>query len=74
MHFLQSFVNVRDLVGFSVIVQAYWRLKVDGNHSIFRGDIAPPDGRLYHLLDKSSRWIMALYLIYDSNYLIRYLT
>lgn len=68
MHFLQSFVNVRDLVGFSVIVQAYWRLKVDGNHSIFRGDIAPPDGRLYHLLDKNSRWIMALYLIYDSNY------
>ena len=48
---------MKDLVGFSVIVQTYWRLKVDGSHIIFRGDIASPDGRLYHLsLAKNSKY------------------
>ena len=57
-NYLQRFTSVKDLVGFSVIVQAYWKLKVDGSHSILRGDIAPPDGRLYHLrIDKNSRCI-----------------
>lgn len=59
--FMQHFASVKDLVGFSVIAEAYWRLKVDGRHSIFHGDIAPPDGSLYHSsLDRNSRCISHL--------------
>ena len=35
---------MKDLVGFSVIVQTYYWLKVDCNCIIIRGDIAPPSG------------------------------
>lgn len=41
--FPQIFVEQRQLVAFSAIVQAYWRLKVDGSDIILSGDIAPPD-------------------------------
>ena len=65
---------MKDLVGFSVIVQTYWRLKVDGSHSIFRGDIAPPDldGRLHHLRpDKNSKCIIiAIVYLYFVMYKI----
>ena len=40
---LQYFVEQKHLVAFSVIVQAYWRLKVDGSQIILSGDLAPPD-------------------------------
>ena len=40
---LQYFVDQRHLVAFSVVVQAYWRLKVDGSNIILSGDLAPPD-------------------------------
>ena len=40
---LQIFVEQKHLVAFSVIVQAYWRLKVDGSNIILAGDIAPPE-------------------------------
>ena len=43
VNFLQYFVDQKHLVAFSVIVQAYWRLKVDGSNIILGGDIAPPD-------------------------------
>ena len=40
---LQYFVDQRHLVAFSVVVQAYWRLKVDGSNIILSGDLAPPE-------------------------------
>jgi hypothetical protein len=36
-------VEQKHLVAFSVIVQAYWRLKVDGSNIILSGDLTPPE-------------------------------
>ena len=51
---LQYFVEQKHLVAFSVIVQAYWRLKVDGSQIILSGDLAPPDECVK--IGKSGKW------------------
>ena len=39
--YLQTFRNMKALIGFCVTVQTYWWLKVDGSHIILSGDVAP---------------------------------
>ena len=60
---LQNFKSVSDLVGFSVTVQTYWWLKVDGNHVILTGDIAPDERTLRVGFGRSSKSTVKIYTV-----------
>ena len=63
--YLQTFKNNKDLVGFCVIVQTYWWLKVDGSHVILNGDVAPPEGSLGFRFGKTPSKYAVTYLLPD---------